>query len=342
MPNQRISEFKEKTALFGGAIEGRMFLNGNENRSTDSNILLMSAQEKVSNNKITFFNFKKSLLRESMLNAGEQKIIGKKIFHEECSLKTLPNFYVENLYTDKYINQEEDGSAEGFFEDGKILFNSKEKFSFGENIFFSKEGCLNLNTSRNEGSINTSGNTYIDKIYSKYKKVIHKQNLDENVRFHLKINQGITEQTVFLPKTFKNKPVIQVNLVSSQNNTFQKYNISNVNEKSFDIKFDQQTDSEDYQLHVSAFSPTFFLSGEVNFKSQKKNIQRFHTSISAPSQTETINFREAFNSKPIISIEVESADNPNLYSISDISEESFKINFERPPEGEYIIHTISK
>ena len=342
MPNQRISEFKEKPALLGGKIENIKFLDRNQNISTDSNVLLMSAREKVSNNKITFFNFKKSLLKESMLNRGSQQIIGKKIFQEKCSLKTLPNFYVENLYTDKYINKEEDGSAEGFFEDGKILFNSKEKFSFGENIFFSKEGCLNLNTLRNQGSINIGGNAYIDNIYSKYKKVIHQENLDENVRFSLNINEGITEQTVLLPKTFKNKPIIQVNLFNPGSNAFKKYNISNVNEKSFDIKFNQQIESADYQLHVSAFSPTFLASGEVNFKSQKKNIQRFHTSISSPSQTETINFRKAFSSKPIVSVEIETSDSPNLYSISNISTESFDINFERPPSGEHIIHTLSK
>lgn len=352
MPNQKISELQETSGLFSDCIKEAVSASNNSTFSSDhDDILFLTATENTSNQKISFENLKKSNIDNSLLTEGEQEISGSKVFVDLCFLKTQDAVSYQNLYIDEYINDESDGSCSARFEEGKLFLNSDKEVSFysdqNKNVCFSNSGCLNINTNTNKGALNINGDAYINNTYVKnikgnYNKLPLEDSEDETVCFEHKIEVGTTLATVYLPKTFKYKPIITANLFRENSQAYVPFILLNVNAYSFQIKFDSAITENDYSLHVSAFSPSILPDSSESSVSDARTIQRFHTQLSTQSLTHTINFPFAYSSTPSVHASVESPNNIVAHAISSVNNNSYTIRFESQVDQNYTIHTLSQ
>jgi len=353
MPNQRISELKDNPRLFCDCVNDVVSGSYNSpiNNSEHNDLLFILAREKISNEKISFKNLKKSSIDNSLLTQGNQEVSGSKIFINSCKLNTQESVSYQNLYTDEYINNESDGSCSARFEQDKLFLSADKEVcfsSFGnKNTFFSNSGCLNINSNTNNGSIDVNGDAYINEVYVKninenFIKLPFQDKEDETVCFQYKMNSGDTEETIYLPKTFKYKPIITVNLFHSNSQVYLPFILLNVNEYSFQIKFSAPVPASDYIIHVSAFSPSILPDSTENTASDARIIQRFHTQLSSNSLEHIINFPFVYSGTPSVCASVESANNIVPYAISSVNNSSYTIRFESEVNQDYIIHTLSQ
>lgn len=352
MPNQKISELQESSGLFSDCVDEVVSAANNSTFHSDhDDILFITAKENVSNQKISFKNFKKSNIDNSLLTQGTQEISGTKVFTDLCLLKTRDSVSYQNLYVNEYINDESDGSCSARFEEGKLFLNADKEVSFysnqTKNVFFSNSGCFNVNTNTNKGALNINGDAYINNTYVKninqnYSKPPLEDLEDETVCFSHKLEEGTTTETVYLPKTFKYKPIITANLFRENSQAYVPFILSNVNTYSFQVKFDSVITGNDCSLHVSAFSPSILPDSSESSVSDARTIQRFHTQLTSQSLTHTINFPFAYSSAPSVHASIESSNNIVAYAISSVNNNSYTIHFESQVDQNYIIHTLSQ
>ncbi len=347
MPNQRISELNEKLKLNCNYLEGINFRNNTDSIVSDNNKLFLIAKEKTYNKKISFFNLKKSILDSSLQNNSNQNVNGKKIFINKCIFRELANKEVKNLYKESYINQSNTNSDPyAQFKDKEIFLSASNKITFSDTVSFSQKNGLSAGNTQTSGALNISGKTYIPNIYIKqngiYKKVIHQENQDENIYFNQKLKAEKNIYKIYLPKTFKHKPVISVSLLNNNQENFIPYTILNVTQFSFYIKFDQVLNSNNYSLDISAFSPSILNDSNLNLINDSKRIQRFHTLLNQDNITHTINFPFSYSSTPVVHISIENEEIPPAYSIRNITNNSFEITFENSAGTDLIIHTLSQ
>ena len=185
-------------------------------------------------------------------------------------------------------------------------------------------------------------NTYVKNIKGNYNKLPLEDLEDETVCFEHKIEVGTTLTTVYLPKTFKYKPIITANLFRENSQAYVPFILLNVNAYSFQIKFDSAITENDYSLHVSAFSPSILPDSSESSVSDARTIQRFHTQLSTQSLTHTINFPFAYSSTPSVHASVESPNNIVAHAISSVNNNSYTIRFESQVDQNYTIHTLSQ
>jgi hypothetical protein len=347
MPNQRISELNEKLKLNSNCLGYIKFRDATDAVSTDNNKLLLIAKERSYNKKTSFANLKKSILDSSLQNNLDQNINGKKIFVNKCSFREVADKQVENLYKGSYINQSNTNSDPyAKFQEKQILLSASNKVNFSKSVSFSEKNGLSIGKLQNLGSLNTSGKTYIPNIYIKengvYKKVENQENQDNNIYFNQKLQAEKNIHKIYLPKTFKYKPVISVNLLNNNQENFIAYTIFNVTELSFYIKFDQALNSNNYSVDISAFSPSTLDNSNTNPLNDSKKIQRFHTLLNQDNTTHTINFPFSYNSTPVIHVSIENEEIPPVYSVSNITNNSFEIKFQNSTGTDFIIHTLSQ
>lgn len=346
MPNQKISELPENTQLFSDCV---LELTATTDETSEENLsddlLFLGTIQNTSNNKIKFETLKSSIIDFSLHKQQDQTINGKKIFEEECVMLTLNG--VDSVSLEHYINNAEKVSAQGIFEVGKIKFNVDQEFGFLSNqnkhTFFSNSGCLNINSIQNQGSIHASGDLYADSISAKKENDAYVSTQeDENISFSNKLEPDSKTQTLYLPKTFKYKPIISATLFNENSNTYVPFCISNVTEYSFDVRFATLLNTSDYELHVSAFSPSILPDNSVNPVSDAKLIQRFSTVITGQTTSQIIAFPFAYDSAPAVHTTIESSNKIVPHTISSVNNESYTINFGAEVDETYIIHTLSQ
>ena len=78
MPNQRISELPESGPLYFNDVAFNTFYTDSENEGPSDDSYLMVARPKISNEKISFTNFHKSVFTDSAYLNGAQTISGQK------------------------------------------------------------------------------------------------------------------------------------------------------------------------------------------------------------------------------------------------------------------------
>ena len=281
MPNQRISELNEKLKLNCNYLGDIKFRDSVDTVSTDNNKLLLIAKEKTYNKKISFSNLKKSIIDCSFQNNSNQNINGKKIFINKCSFREVADKEVKNLYKDSYINQSNINSdSHAKFEEKEIFLSASDKIIFPNTVSFSQKNGLSTGETQNSGSLNISGKAYIPNLYIKesgvYRKVVHQENQDENIYFNEKLQAEKNIYKIYLPKTFKYKPIISINLLNNNQENFVPYTIFDVTKSSFYIKFNQTLNSNNYSLDISAFSPSILNDLNVNLINDSKNTKISH------------------------------------------------------------------
>jgi hypothetical protein len=93
MPNQRISELTESGPLYSLDIHSNESYQAAEPIASGEEWYFMTAKPKVSNEKISFSNFKKSILSDAVLLDGDQIISGKKTFTNKCYINNRVNVH---------------------------------------------------------------------------------------------------------------------------------------------------------------------------------------------------------------------------------------------------------
>ena len=78
MPNQRISELPESGPLYFNDVSFNSVYTENTEIGSSSDWFLMTARPKVSNEKISFPNFHRSVLSDAVYLNGSQTISGQK------------------------------------------------------------------------------------------------------------------------------------------------------------------------------------------------------------------------------------------------------------------------
>ena len=346
MPNQKISELPENTQLFSDCVlELTSTTDETSAESLSDDLLFLGARENISNNKIKFETLKSSIIDFSFHKQQDQTINGKKIFEDPCVMLTRNG--VDSISLEYYINNAEEVSAQGIFEVGKIKLNADQELAFlsnqNKNTFFSNSGCFNINSVENQGSIHAVGDLYTDSIsVKKENNEYGSTQEDENISFAYKLQSGANTQTLYLPKTFKYKPIISATLFNANSDTYVPFCISNVTEYSFDVRFATLLSTSDYELHVSAFSPSILPDNSVNPVSDAKLIQRFATVITGQTTSQIIAFPFAYDSAPAVHATVESANKIVPHTISSVNNESYTINFGGEVDETYTIHTLSQ
>lgn len=379
MPNQKISELDENAQLFSdcvlGLTEETTYVSsilqshsisslsfsdldlGDDNAipplesdvsaeiDIDDDILLLGAKQNESNHKIKFNKLKSSIVDYSMHVQKNQTIVGKKTFQDTCNVSGVNE--INSISLKDYINSPESISSHAIFEEEKIIFNVDEELSFisnsEKNSYFSNQGCLNINSNTNEGSISANGDLYTDSLSIKKQNGEYTSTQeDENICFVQTLESNINQKTIYLPKTFKYKPIISATLFNENTSSKHIFYISNVTEYSFDIRFIAQLDSDDYHVHISAFSPSFLIDGSVNPVSDATLIQRFSTPIQGSADSHTITFPIAYKKKPSVHVNIESLSDIIPYRISSVNKQSYNIIFDENIDESYTIHTLSQ
>ena len=350
MPNQRISELPERDLLHSRSeYYSDQILNDDNYQQQSNHLFLLTAREKISNQKISFDNFKKSVLDLSVFIKGDQEISGKKTFSDKCSIILGQSIPHKSLEVEKYINDKDSNKGKAFFNDEQIHIESSNSISFTTNYLpfsFSKNGGLNIKKYGSEGSLSVANNSYIENIYTKYKNKIERLPLedieDETVFFTEPLQHNTILQKIFFPKTFKYKPIINVNLFQDKSPIFIPFSIKNVNKNSFEIKFGAKIPTKDYSLHITASSPSITEDGKQNPMQETKFIQRFHTQLEGNKKTHEIQFPLPYINTPSVSVCIESEGDIVNQSISSVNNKSFLIHFSDKINNQYIIHTYSQ
>ena len=91
MPNQRISELPESGPLYFNDVSFNSVYTENTEIGSSSDWFLMTARPKVSNEKISFPNFHRSVLSDAVYLNGSQTISGQKIFADKCYITKRAN-----------------------------------------------------------------------------------------------------------------------------------------------------------------------------------------------------------------------------------------------------------
>lgn len=349
MANRKISELPEKIDL-----NSKLDISDSASGATDSlseNLLFLTAKENVSNDKLSFKNLKKSLLDTSLSTIGSQTVSSSKTFLDVCALSQLSSVTSTTQSFERNVNYSNTSSSLLTFEPSQIVIQANNKIGFlsrkNSNTFFSNLGCFNIRSSRDLGELNVSGNTFINKVYIKNKEGKHQalpfeDNEDENVCFSHPIKQGTLTETIYLPKRFKYKPIISVNLFQTSGVKYIPLSLSNVSEYKFDVRFASAIPSDDYQLHISAYAPSILPDSSTNTTSDAKQIQRFHTTVPVNALDYTVQFPFENQSKPSIHVTTETSGNIVPHRISSVMNNSYKIVFGAPIQNEHIIHTLSQ
>lgn len=88
MPNKRISELDESGPLYSTNVGFNYSQTQPDEYTPGQEWYFMVAKPKISNEKISFSNFRRSILTDSVNLQGNQKISGTKTFKDPCTLKS--------------------------------------------------------------------------------------------------------------------------------------------------------------------------------------------------------------------------------------------------------------
>jgi len=107
MPNKRISELDESGPLYSSEVGFNYSQTQPSGYQAGDEWYLMLAKPKISNEKIAYSNFRKSILTDSVNLQGNQKISGVKTFSDPCTLK-------KRTYVTSIVDPSSSGDISGY------------------------------------------------------------------------------------------------------------------------------------------------------------------------------------------------------------------------------------
>jgi hypothetical protein len=304
-----------------------------------------------------FFNLSEDLQKEQSLNIKNLKN------HQNCyfasDITGLNNLYSQNLTCRGNASVKLNLDCHGdIYSEDLILFPNNKKIDFSydrlnftDNFSFLinidnqsisiKENFLTQNSTVNiaattsdidtEGSLNIIGNTYIDKIYTKYndeyKPII--AGADESIQFRAQVLPNQQLQKIYFPKTFHNSPVVHCTLENPSGTT--DFSLLQVSTTFIEIKLNSITTSNDLYINILACSPS-------EYSPNKDSIVRFTTPLYATNYF-LLGFPTVQDEIPIILNQLE-GDIITEYAISSVTKSGFAIRFADTIPTASKLHTI--
>jgi hypothetical protein len=205
-------------------------------------------------------------------------------------------------------------------------------------INVNESNVVNLSDSTPSGVFHVDGTGYVQNINAlnngTYRQFFGGD--DESMVFKSQLQSGYREFIIDLPKTFLETPVISPNLQHVSGGFIIPYIISDVTNKDYKIKFGEDTNDHDFVLHTTAMSPS---TGQ--YSTNKKGIQRFRSTIPSGTTSQQIDFPQAHNLKPTVSIAIEAENEIVPYTISGVNTNNYTIFLATESTEDYILHTIS-
>ena len=238
--------------------------------------------------------------------------------------------------------------------ENKILFNTSNQ----ERIRLTKEGELAINNSTPISDLSVSGRAFTENVLSydndfdkKFLKVFGGD--DETSTFKYQIRKGSDKYKIDLPKTFKVKPIISVDLENKDGGIIHPLFVSDITIRDFYVNFGSIILLDSYVLHITALSPSVLQGvNAVHYQNfphvtcsdhaqNRHGIQRFYTPIQSVTNTQEIYFPFGFDSSPIVSVTIEGPNNIIPYVISSVNNNSYTITFGSNVNQNYTVHTFS-
>ena len=343
MPNQRISELQELSTLRSNQVEEFINYQPDNTLPNSTNISFLTATEKSANNKISYQNLKKSIIDTSLSKSKNQTVNGQKLFKDRCEISSITEASSPNLYIEKFINNKHNESTSALFEQNILELNADKEIAFYSNqskkVFFSNNGCLNINSENDTGAVNVGGDAYFSNIYADNIQGSENQE-DEVVCFRESIPAGSLNKKIILPKTFKYKPIINASLFSNSDTQLISFNLLNVKENSLEVNFHSAIPSSNYYINITALAPSILSDGTSNPNFIEDKIESFHQTLNPNGQEYTISFPASLNNPPVITLSIEGESNIPNFTISSVNNNSYTVKFETEPTSSFIIHTL--
>ena len=205
-------------------------------------------------------------------------------------------------------------------------------------INVNESNVVNLSDSTPSGMFHVDGTGYVQNINAindgTYRQFFGGD--DESMVFKSRLQSGFRDFTIDLPKTFLETPIINPSLQHISGGYIVPYLMSDVSQKQYTIKFSDDMIDDNFMLHTTAMAPS---SGK--YSSNKNGIQRFRTTIPIGTTSQQIDFPQAHNLKPTISIALEGQNEIVPYTISGVNTNNYTFILATQSTEEYILHTIS-
>lgn len=252
------------------------------------------------------------------------------------NLDCLNDIYIENdiifpnnktieIYNNEYIFRDNSSTK---LQISDSLTAIKDDLYISNSTVNKASSLLNIDT---EGSLNILGNSYIEKIYSKYnneyKPII--AGADESIQFRAQVLPNQQQQKIYFPKTFHSSPVVHCTLENSAG--LVDFSLIRVDKSFIEIKLIEAINSNDLYINIFACSPS-------DYAPNKDSIVRFTTPLYATNYF-LVAFPQAQEQTPVLLNQLES-DIITEHTISSVTKSGFAIRFADVLPAQSKLHTI--
>ena len=371
MPNRRISELDESGPLYFNDVSFNSIYTESVSEGSSSDWFLMTANPKVSNNKISIPNFQRSVLTDAMYLNGAQTISGHKTFKDKCYITKRANIHkIQDLSEEGSISGKNFVGATGLFD--KIKLGNKDDSTFDcdlnilEAVVFEKDLKIDgtfflpndFSTSQDFQPNNissASGAYFLSSIQSKEGSTFNanlnvsgnfnasQQLSAENLNIHQNIlsknNQQITFNNDHIQ--FSSGAVNYIDITDDNIQIKDKIYINNdnvVNLSSSTPSGMLHVDGTGYAENINALNDTTY---RPFFGGDDESIV-FTTQLKTGAREYTIDLPKTFHTQPIILTELQHTGFIIPYVLSDVTANDFKIKFTEDIEDQnFFIHTTA-
>lgn len=371
MPNRRISELDESGPLYFNDVPFNSIYTENPSEGSSSDWFLMSANPKVSNNKISIPNFQRSVLNDGLYLNGAQTISGHKTFKDKCHITKRANIHaIQDLSSDGPISGKTFVGTTGLFENAVAGTGNNIPEGCDLTIFESAtfEGKLKINNALSfPGTFDTTGDfSALNFTVVSGAQIIQSTSTTGTSSFSenfdalgdLNASGQISADTLYVHEnifsqnnqkiTFNND---HIHFTSGSSNAI------NIIDENIQIK-DVIYVNNDNVINLSSSTPSGMLhvdgTGYVeNISALNDTIYRpffggddesmiFKTQLRTGAREYTIDLPKTFHTQPILSTQLQHTGYIIPHIISDVTTNDFKIKFaEDIDDNEFIIHTTA-
>ena len=245
-------------------------------------------------------------------------------------------------------------------EDCKILLNESGSnyislFTSGEeHARLTNEGLVAINNKTPIGELSVTGNSFLENVfvYDEFSKRFNKVfgGNDETVTFKTVIQGGLDKYHVNLPKTFKEKPILNVSVENCNGNIIVPFILQDGNRHEFYMQFSNILPSDEYTVHTTAICSSIMQGkNELSYDNfpyvspmdpgaNRHGMQRFYFQPEENKSTQEISFPLEYDEPPNISINMEGGKYVVPYIISNITKKSFTLKLGSNLTREHTIH----
>ena len=323
--------FLESNVVDSSLFEKDFYLSGSMNLSED---LFKSQSFRIEDLYASQDSHFTSLISGSSdLHTNNIVVTGDSAVRE--NLDCLNDIYIENDIIFPNNKNIEINNDINFIDNNSIKLKvSDSATSFKEDLYIlnsTVNKADSLSDIDTQGSLNVLGNSYIEKIYSKYnneyKPII--AGADESIQFRAQVLPNQQQQKIYFPKTFHNSPIAHCTLENSDGSI--DFSLIQVDKSFIEIKLSATTTSSDLYINIFACSPS-------DYAPNKDSIVRFITPLYATDYF-LVSFPQPQNEIPILLNQLE-ADIITEHVISSVTKSGFAIRFADVLPAQSKLHTI--